>query len=254
MKLSEAIDLYIHRRRAVGAYLHGPETILRSFLHHYGNLDLHRIRTSQITQFLNGRRGVRPSTWRGKYGALKLFFVYWCLRGRLRQSPVPLTVPKPLQDFIPYIYARAELLRLVKALPQCNAAPPALSLLAHSAHCCWSSMVRACGSEKRWDYASPMWTSHKTSFASAKRSFTKRDLCRSVTMSIESSRTASYLQIEKIELTLLCSNPKHASVSNRPLHREPSSDCGKCAGCSARTLLRFNPESMIFATRSQFIA
>jgi integrase/recombinase XerD len=120
MKLSEAIDLYIHRRRAVGAYLHGPETILRSFLHHYGNLDLHRIRTSQIKQFLNGRRGVRPSTWRGKYGALKLFFVYWCLRGRLRQSPVPLTVPKPLQDFIPYIYARAELLRLVKALPQCQ--------------------------------------------------------------------------------------------------------------------------------------
>ena len=68
MKLSEAIDLYIHRRRAVGAYLHGPETILRSFLHHYGNLDLHRIRTSQIAQFLNGRRGVRSSTWRGKYG------------------------------------------------------------------------------------------------------------------------------------------------------------------------------------------
>ena len=26
MKLSEAIDLYIRRRRAVGAYLHGPET------------------------------------------------------------------------------------------------------------------------------------------------------------------------------------------------------------------------------------
>jgi len=48
MKLSEAIDLYIHRRRAVGAYLHGPETILRSFLHHYGNLDLHRIRRHRL--------------------------------------------------------------------------------------------------------------------------------------------------------------------------------------------------------------
>jgi len=120
MQLSEAIDLYIHRRRAVGAYLHGPETILRSFLHHYGNLDLHRIRTSQITEFLNGRRGVRPSTWRGKYGALKLFFAYWCLRGRLRQSPVPLTAPKPPQDFVPYIYSRTELRRLLNALPQCQ--------------------------------------------------------------------------------------------------------------------------------------
>jgi site-specific recombinase XerD len=120
MKLSEAIDLYIHRRRALGAYLHGPETILRSFLHRYGNLDLHRIRTSQITQFLNGRRGVRSSTWRGKYGALKLFLAYWCLRGRLRQSPVPLTAPKSPQDFIPYIYSRAELRRLLEALPQCQ--------------------------------------------------------------------------------------------------------------------------------------
>ena len=120
MKLSEAIGLYIQRRRAVGAYLHGPETILRSFLHHYGDLDLHRVRTSQITQFLNGRRGVRSSTWRGKYGALKLFFAYWCLRGRLQQSPVPQTAPKPPQDFIPYIYSRTELRLLLKGLPQCQ--------------------------------------------------------------------------------------------------------------------------------------
>jgi integrase/recombinase XerD len=120
MKLAEAIDLYIRRRRAVGAYLLGPETILRSFLHHYGNLDLHRIRTPQITQFLKGGRGVRTSTWRCKYGALKVFFGYWCLRGRLRQSPVPLTAPKPPQDFIPYIYSRAELHRLLNALPACQ--------------------------------------------------------------------------------------------------------------------------------------
>jgi integrase/recombinase XerD len=126
MRLSEAIDLYIQRRRAVGAYLHGPEAILRSFLRHSGNLDLHRIKTSQITNFLNGRRGVRPSTWRGKYGALKLLFAYWCLRGRLRRSPVPPTVPKRPQDFIPYIYSRVELQRLLQALPQCQSYPSCL--------------------------------------------------------------------------------------------------------------------------------
>jgi integrase/recombinase XerD len=42
------------------------------------------------------------------------------LRGRLAQSPVPLTAPKPPQDFIPYIYSRTELRRLLKALPQCQ--------------------------------------------------------------------------------------------------------------------------------------
>jgi integrase/recombinase XerD len=120
MKLVEAIDLYIRRRRSAGANLHGPEIILRSFLHHFGNLDLHRIRTSQITKFLNERRRGQSTNWRGKYGALKLFFAYWCLRGRLRQSPVPLTVPKSPQDFVPYIYSCAELQRLVKNLPQCQ--------------------------------------------------------------------------------------------------------------------------------------
>lgn len=120
MKLSEAIDLYIRRKRAIGANLHGPETVLRSFHHHYGNLDLHRITTSQITEFLNGRRKVRSRTRQWKHGALKLFFAYWCLRGRLRRSPVPQTTPKPPQDFIPYIYSRAELRRLLKDLPQCQ--------------------------------------------------------------------------------------------------------------------------------------
>ena len=120
MKLSEAIDLYIRRRRAAGANLHGPEMLLRSFHHHYGNLDLHRIRTSLITEFINGGRGVRSRTRRCKHSALKLFFAYWCLRGRLRQSPVPLTAPKPSQDFIPYIYSRAELQRLLDYLPQCQ--------------------------------------------------------------------------------------------------------------------------------------
>jgi integrase/recombinase XerD len=120
MKLAEAIDLYIRRRRSVGAYLRGPEIILHSFLHHFGNLDLHRIRTSQIREFLNVRRSGRSSNWRGKYGALKLVFAYWCLRGRLRQSPVPLTIPKPPQNFIPYVYSRAELRRLLKNLPQCQ--------------------------------------------------------------------------------------------------------------------------------------
>jgi hypothetical protein len=108
MKLSEAIDVYIRRRRAVGAYLRSSESLLRSFLRYCGDVDLTRVGTLSITRFLNGRGGARPGTWRAKYSALKLFFAYWCLRGPLRRSPVPPRAPKRVQDFIPYIYSRAE--------------------------------------------------------------------------------------------------------------------------------------------------
>jgi integrase/recombinase XerD len=126
MKLSEAINTYIRRRRAAGAHLRSSETMLHSFLRYCGDADLKRVGTLSITKFLNGRGGVRPGTWRAKYGALKLFFAYWCLRGRLRRSPVPPSAPKRPQDFIPYIYSRAELQRLLGALPQCQSYPSCL--------------------------------------------------------------------------------------------------------------------------------
>ena len=94
-----------------------------------------------------------------------------------------------------------------------------------------------------------MWTSHKTSSVFVRPSFTRHDLSRSVTMSIEFLRATSLLQIENNEPTLPSSNPKNANGSKRPLQSGLSSDYGKCAGFAALKLFRFNLESMIFVTR-----
>src|SRR5215813_4760552 len=93
-----------------------------------------------------------------------------------------------------------------------------------------------------------MWTSHKTSFGFVRPSFTRHDLCRSVTMSISSLRTTSDLQTEKRGPTLRYSNQKHATESRQPLQNEPFGDYGTCAGSAARTLFPFNLGSMIFVS------
>ena len=93
MKLSQAIDLYIQRKRDAGMRFDSPTNKLRSFLRHCGDIDLHHITVQQVTAFLDGS-GVRPSTWSGKRGTLRTFFDYWTARGRLKSSPLPPSAPK----------------------------------------------------------------------------------------------------------------------------------------------------------------
>jgi integrase/recombinase XerD len=121
MKLSEAITLYVNRRRAAGAYLRSSEKYLRSFLNRCGNVDLCKIRPTMVTKFLHGRTGVMPNSWLVKYSALKMFFMYWSLRdGGLPRHLLPPSLPKRTQNFVPYIYSQSELRRLLEAIPHCQ--------------------------------------------------------------------------------------------------------------------------------------
>ena len=119
MKLSQSVDLYIQHKRDAGMRFDSPAQILRSFLRHCDDIDLHRITVHQVTAFLDGL-GVRPSTWSGKRGTLHAFFAYWGARGRLKNSPLPPSAPKTAQSFVPYIYSRSDLCALLNAVPRCQ--------------------------------------------------------------------------------------------------------------------------------------
>src|SRR5713226_9448711 len=119
MKLSQAVDLYIQRKQDAGLRFVSPTSRLRSFLRHCGDTDLHRITTQQVTAFLGGS-GSMPSGWNGKRGTLRTFFDYWTARGRLKSSPLPPSVPKITQSFVPYIYSRSDLRSLLDAVPRCQ--------------------------------------------------------------------------------------------------------------------------------------
>jgi len=118
MKLSQAVDLYVQRKRDAGLRFDGPVNRLRSFLRHCGDTDLRRITTQQVTAFLDGS-GSMPSGWNGKLGTLRAFFDYWAARGRLKTSPLP-SARKVTQCFVPYIYTRSDLRLLLDAVPHCQ--------------------------------------------------------------------------------------------------------------------------------------
>ena len=119
MKLSHAVDLYIQRKRDAGMRFDSPTNIMRSFLRHCGDIDLHHITVQKVTAFLDGS-GVMPSTWSGKRGTLRTFFDYWTARSRLKSSPLPPSAPKVAQSFVPYIYSRSDLRSLLDAIPRCQ--------------------------------------------------------------------------------------------------------------------------------------
>jgi integrase/recombinase XerD len=119
MKLSEAVGLYIQRKRDAGMRFDSPRRRLRSFLRHCGDIDLHHVTTQQIMAFLDSPGSI-PTGWSGKRGTLRTFFDYWTARSRLKSSPLPPSAPKVAQSFVPYIYSRSDLRSLLYAVPRCQ--------------------------------------------------------------------------------------------------------------------------------------
>lgn len=116
MKLAQAIELYVQRKRDGGSKFHSPEMVLRGFLRKVGDVSLTQIALTQVKGFLDGPKTSAP-TWRNKHGELRRFFEYWLRRGEVESLPIPRYVPKCSQIFIPYIYSRSELQRLLNATP-----------------------------------------------------------------------------------------------------------------------------------------
>jgi integrase/recombinase XerD len=119
MKLKDAADLYIARRRAAGERVHSPAAMLRSFCKRYGERTLRSITPTDVTTFLNGPE-TGPATWRQKYGMVRVFFEYWRHRDNLRMLPLPLAPPKYTSGFVPHIYSRQEIKALLDAVPLCQ--------------------------------------------------------------------------------------------------------------------------------------
>jgi integrase/recombinase XerD len=158
MRLSQAVDLYVRRKRDSGVRFDSSMSRLRSFLRYCGDTDLRRITTRQVTAFLDGS-GSMPSGWNGKCGALRTFFDYWTARGQLKYSPVPSSAAKITQSFVPYIYSRSDLSSLLDAIPRYqrrSAYAMSEATFRTLLFCCFCTR-QACGSAKYFISGSWMW-------------------------------------------------------------------------------------------------
>ena len=115
MTITDLVTHYVACRRTLGDRCDTTENILRSFCRAVGlGTPVARIRPKTVDRFL---AGLSSRTWHCKYGALKGLFQFAVSRGHMDKAPLPTELPKYQSSFVPYIYSREELRRLLDAVP-----------------------------------------------------------------------------------------------------------------------------------------
>jgi len=117
MTINDLVTHYVTFRRTLGERCQTNEVILRSFCRSVGpQTPVASITAAAVDAFLAGS-GPVTSTWHIKYHSLKGLFRFAVSRGHRDEAPLPSVLPKRPPSFIPYIYSREELRRLLNAIP-----------------------------------------------------------------------------------------------------------------------------------------
>jgi site-specific recombinase XerD len=114
MKLEDGINLYVRQKQATGMSFATGHKIYRSFLNTVGNLSLSQIKVDHISRFLNGHQ-ISAKAFRRKHSLLRRFFDYWAAHGAMAWLSMPANRPAQRSNFLPYIYTREELRRLIRS-------------------------------------------------------------------------------------------------------------------------------------------
>ncbi len=122
MTLADAIATYVDLKQSMGMRFRNERYILKALHRQVGDVDLTEVSAEAIAAFLAGR-GPITATWLNKHRALCRFYEHWIVRGRVGRSPVPSTVPRVAQNFVPHIYSHDELCRLLTAVDENQARP-----------------------------------------------------------------------------------------------------------------------------------
>jgi integrase/recombinase XerD len=117
MTITDLVTHFVAFRRTLGEQCIITEKTLRSFCRAVGlRTPVARIRLKTVAEFLAGT-GPITRTWHFKYSALKGLFRFAVSRGHLSKAPLPTEVPKCPPTVVPYIYSRAQIRRLLDAIP-----------------------------------------------------------------------------------------------------------------------------------------
>ncbi len=117
MNINDLVTHYVTFRRTLGERCKTNASILRSFCLSVGpRTPVAAIGADAVAAFLVGA-GPITSAWHTRYHALKGFFRFAVSRGHLNTAPLPTVLPKRPPPFVPYIYSRDEIRRLLEAIP-----------------------------------------------------------------------------------------------------------------------------------------
>lgn len=114
MNLHQAVELFVSLKRSLGAVFSADRRILKFFGRTLGDVPLETISPEMCRTFCRGT-GAPTRWWERKYYTLRGFFAFMVSRGHLVASPLPAGIPRIPKSFLPYIYSREEIQRLLAA-------------------------------------------------------------------------------------------------------------------------------------------
>lgn len=115
MKLAEAIEIQIARKQSAGCRYREGACVLRAFSRSIGDLELVHVTPDAVKLFVDAGRTANVQSKRHRM--LRMFYEYWTARGEIAKPPLPPSVPKVARTFVPYIYTRTEIEKLLNATP-----------------------------------------------------------------------------------------------------------------------------------------
>ncbi len=114
MKLQQAATTYVAYKQALGMRFVTEARTLKSFCTTIGDVEMDQIKFDQVCEWLAGN-GAITLFYHRKLGALRGLYRFALARGYTSTSPLPITIPQRPQAFVPYIFARDEIRRLLAA-------------------------------------------------------------------------------------------------------------------------------------------
>lgn len=114
MKLLSAVLHYVDCKRSTGVAFTNEAKILRFFCREVGAVNVEDVTSDCVRLFLSGK-GPLTFYWYRKYEALCGFYRYAIVRGYTHRNPLPTILPKPPQQFRPYIYSSEDVRKILKA-------------------------------------------------------------------------------------------------------------------------------------------
>ena len=119
MRLSETVTAYLDHKRSLGMKFTAEGFVLRAFCSALGDVMMNQVRARAVKVFLGGSDPGRvTATSTKKYSVITGFYQFALARDHVRTSPLPNRAPKLTEPaFIPYIYSRQELKRMLDAVP-----------------------------------------------------------------------------------------------------------------------------------------
>jgi integrase/recombinase XerD len=119
VRLSTAVARFVSLKRVQGFQYECTSVLLHSFARAMGNCFLNELTPSRIATFLNSRK-TQPQTQYYRYHMLWVFCRFLKQIGKLKRWPMPPRPPQPRTTYVPFIYSREEIRRIVnQEYPKC---------------------------------------------------------------------------------------------------------------------------------------